>query len=333
MSHADFKVSVLLPTYNRGLLLKEALESLVRQTLAPELFEVVVVDNHSTDHTEAIVRDFQARSPFEIVYQRMDQNHGCFHSMNVACDLARSQILAYLDSDATADPDWLRLGLAAFGESDDISFVAGHIADKPGQPVKFFSLRNGAPEGENIFYPTGNCFYRKSVLKRFGGFDERLSFGDVGSSPIGCADSDLAWRIKEAGLRYAYRRDVVVYHEVFTLSPLPWLKAHTKLVAVPALFRKHPGMRHVLVGGLFFLRDNLYFYLALFAILAAFLISPWLLLLTLPYVARAVKIQGRGFSMRTVAKMPAILIFLGLRQMVICGSLLYGSLRARSLVL
>lgn len=92
-------------------------------------------------------------------------------------------------------------------------------------------------------------------------------------------------------------------------------------------------MRSILFGGMFFLQDNLYFYLALLAILGALLLTPWSLLLTIPFVVRAVRITGHGLTLGTVAKIPAVLVLLGLRQTVICGSLLYGSVRARSLVL
>src|ERR1700733_1964870 len=103
-------VSVLLPSYNRGRLLKEAIESLFRQTLPPERFEVVIVDNHSIDDTQQIVAEIQPRAPFEIVYRRMDRNYGCFHSLNISVEMARCEILASFDSDAWADPEWLERG-------------------------------------------------------------------------------------------------------------------------------------------------------------------------------------------------------------------------------
>ncbi len=246
MERMTLKATVLFPTYNRERLLREAIESLCKQTVDPRLFEVIVIDNCSVDNTELMIAEMQAWVPFRIVYRKMERNGGCFHSLNVAAEMATTEILASLDSDTWADPNWLKRGIEAFESDDNIAFVSGHIADKPTQPVRFFSLRNGAPKGENPFYPSGNCFYRRSVLLKLGGFDENLSFGDVGTSPLGCSDSDLAWRMKEAGYGYVYRDDVLVYHEVSTVSPIAWLKAHWRIMAIPLLVAKHPGLRVLL---------------------------------------------------------------------------------------
>ena len=248
----EVQVTVLLPTYNRARLLREAVESLYQQTLDPRQFVVLVIDNCSSDDTPSVIAELQQKAPFEIIYRRMEKNGGCFGSLNLGMKIAPSEIVASFDSDCWAHPEWLKRGLQGF-EEGGIAFVAGHIADKPGQPVKFFSMRNGALESENPFYPSGNCFYRKSIVREMGGFDENLAFGDVGTSPIGCADSDLAWRTIEAGHKYVYRGDVIVYHEVTVAKPLAWLKAHWRMVAIPALIRRHPGLRSYLTWGLFFI--------------------------------------------------------------------------------
>ena len=327
------QASVLLPTYNRKRLLKEAIESLYRQTVSAECFEVIVVDNCSTDGTEAMIESIRKQTPFEIVYRRMERNGGCFHSLNLSAQMARTEILASLDSDCWADPDWLRKGIEAFNENPELAFVSGHIADKPGQAVTFFSLRNGAPRGENLFYPSGNCFYRRSLFLAMGGYDESLAYGDVGTSPVGCADSDLAWRMREAGYTYRYCPDAIAYHEVKTVAPLEWLKAHWRIVAVPALIRRHPGLRDLLAWRLFFLRFNLLFYLFLAAMALGVLVHPVWLVLGIPFIVDAARSPEHRFSPLRLPKMAARVAMLGLRQVVICSSLIYGSYRARTLVL
>ncbi|HEY3442733.1 MAG TPA: glycosyltransferase [Paludibaculum sp.] len=329
--HQELALTVLLPTYNREPLLKEAIESLFQQTLDPRRFVVLVIDNCSADNTPQMIEEIRARSPFEIIYKRMEKNGGCFGSLNVGIEESQTEIIASFDSDCWADPKWLENGLDGFKDGD-VAFVAGHIADKPGQPVGFFSVRNGAPSGENPFYPSGNCFYRKSVVKQFGGFDEKLSYGDMGTSPIGCADSDLAWRMVEAGLKHVYRGDSVVYHEVTTLKPVPWLKVHWRMVSIPALIRRHPGLRSHLKWGLFFLPGSIPFYVALLSLLLA-LSSPWFLLGTLPYLVESARVPGRALSLGRLLRLPARLVMLSLRQVVITTSLAYGSWRARTLVL
>lgn len=331
-SNAAYRVTVLLPTYNRERLLKEAIESLFKQTLDPKQFVVLVIDNCSTDNTPAMIEEIRTRAPFEIIYQRMERNGGCFRSLNIGVDKAPTEIVASFDSDCWADPRWLEAGLAGFEEDADVAFVAGHIADKPGQRVGFFSIRNGAPQSENPFYPSGNCFYRQSIVRKMGGFDENLSFGDVGTSPIGCADSDLAWRMIEAGYKHVYRADCVVYHEVTTLPPSAWLKVHWRMVSIPALIRKHPGLRRYLTWSLFFLPSSRWFYLALVGIGGAFF-SLWALVLALPFVWKSAVAGGVPFSLMRLARIPARVALLSLRECVISSSLIYGSVRARTLVL
>jgi len=332
MAASKYKVTVLLPTYNRERLLKEAIESLYRQTLPPDQFVVLVIDNCSTDNTAAMIAELKKQAPFEIDYRRMEKNGGCFRSMNLGIEMSSTEIVASLDSECWTDPDWLKRGLEAF-EGGDIAFVGGYIADKPGQPVKFFSLRNGAMESENPFYPSGNCFYRKSIVEKMGGFDENLSYGDMGTSPIGCSDSDLAWRMIEAGYKHLYRSDVIVYHEVNTVKPMAWLKAHWRMVSIPALIGKHPGLRSFLTWRLFFIPDNRLFYLLLIGLILSVVVSPWALLLGLPYILRAAISPGQQFSVMRLIRIPARVVLLSLRQVVISSSLLYGSFRARTLVL
>jgi glycosyltransferase involved in cell wall biosynthesis len=332
MPNPNLRVTVLLPTYNRERLLREAIESLFEQTLDPKHFVVLVIDNCSTDNTQAMIAELQAEAPFEIIYRRMEKNGGCFRSMNLGMEWSPTEIVASLDSECWVHPEWLKRGLASF-EGGDVAFVGGFIADKPGQPINFFSLRNGALQTENPFYPSGNCFYRKSIVEKMGGFDENLGFGDMGTSPIGCADSDLAWRIIEAGYKHVYRSDLIVYHEVNTIKPVAWLKAHWRMVSIPALIAKHPGLRGYLKWGLFFIPDNRFFYLMLLALVLGAVVSPWALLLGVPYLWRAASNPGKSFSLVRMLRIPGRIFLLSLRQGVIASSLLYGSFRARTLVL
>ena len=153
-------VSVILPTYNREKLLREAIESVWDQTLDPALYEIVISDNCSSDGTEQMVRQMQKTSPCELRYFRNSSNIGAFANFNLSVQLCRAPIVAATDSDCRVSRDWLEKGLAAFNSDPQVAFVSGRILDKPEQPVSFFSIRNGAPPGENACYPAGNCFYQ-----------------------------------------------------------------------------------------------------------------------------------------------------------------------------
>lgn len=105
---ATRRFSIFIPTYNRAHLLPRALESIAAQTCRD--FEVVIVDDGSTDATAALVRDWQARAGFPIVYHRQE-NQGKHGAHNAALPLLRGELTVILDSDDLLVPDALeRLG-------------------------------------------------------------------------------------------------------------------------------------------------------------------------------------------------------------------------------
>jgi glycosyltransferase involved in cell wall biosynthesis len=331
-AQSPFLATVILPTRNRKALLDEAIRSLWEQTLPMDRFEILVVDNASDDGTEELVRELAARSPCVLRYHRNERNLGCFGSINLAVQMASTEIVASLDSDCQADPHWLERGIEPFLNDPKMAFVAGYMGDKPGQKVTLFSLRNGAPPEENLFYPSGNCFYRRSIYLELGGCVENLSFGDVGNSPIGCGDSDLAWRMRKAGYHYAYRSDVIALHEVFRLPFVKWLRAHTRILVMPELMRRHPELRRLLLANLFFSWDNVFFYFAVTGAAASIWVGPWALLCCVPHALRAALMGGLRKALN-LPKSAARIAIASARQTVICGSLIYGSVRSRNPVL
>jgi len=326
-------VSVILPTYNRRELLREAIESLWTQTIDPSLFEIVVVDNASKDGTEEMVREMQRRSPCELRYYRNDRNIGCFANINKSVELCRAPIVASTDDDCRMPPDWLEKGLAEFKDLERIGFVSGRILDKPEQKVTFFSIRNGAPEGENACYPSGNCFYNREIYLKLGGMDMRTVFPDVADLPVGGADTDLAWRMREAGYGYVFSKDVYVWHEVKTVSLKHWLAFHVRIFPLPFLIKRHPAMRKMMLAAdPFVMKENIYFYLAVLSLPLAFL-HPLALLLFLPWIGFCVHTPGKPFSLARIPALLGRIVFLSIRQAVICGSLVRASIMARTLVL
>jgi glycosyltransferase involved in cell wall biosynthesis len=325
--------SVIVPTYNRKALLKELIESLWGQTLDPECYEVIVIDDCSTDGTLELLESMREYSPCRMVCQRTPSNKGPINARNIAARMARADILAFTDSDCRVAPDWLEKGTAALNARSDLAFVSGSVLDKPEQPVRFFSLPNGTKPGENPVYPTWNIFYRERIFRELGGFDESAWFGNVNGRPIDCSDSDFALKIKQMGYPFRFARDVIVYHEVWQASPLEWLRAFFRLIYVPALIKRHPSLRKDIVWwGPFVSQDNLFFYLGLLGAVLG-LWSKVGFLLLLPHFWKSITSARLRVSLGRIPKLAGQILFLSLRQAVICASLLYGSLRMRTLVL
>ncbi|MCP4589398.1 MAG: glycosyltransferase family 2 protein [bacterium] len=326
-------MSVVIPTRNRSALLREAIQAVWSQDFAPADFEIVVIDNLSTDDTEAMVGMLRLQSPCRMTYHRMDVNLGPANSRNKGVELARGKLIAFTDDDCCPAPGWLKLGARAFTD-DSVALVTGQVLYKPGQEVKFFSRASGEAPEEHPTYPTCNAWYRRNVFQELGGFDMRLCFRDFRDRPVECADSDLAWRVKEARHSNVFEKDMVVFHEVERLPPLKWAMEPFRLFVVPELVRRHPQLRReLLTSRLFFMRENAWFYL-LIAGLGLAIACHWAFVaLALPYTLWAARAGNPRLTVLDLPKMVARAGFIGTRQMFMCAGLIYGSIRFRALVL
>lgn len=328
------EVSVIVPTYGRSALLKELLVSLFDQSLDPRLYEIIVIDDGSPDDTPQILATLEASAPCRFVWKRNPINRGPIYSRNIAARMALGAVLAFTDSDCRVSRGWLEAGLAAFQTDPELAFASGPVLDKPEQPIRFFSLPNGTRNTENPVCPTWNVFYRKSVFWDHNGFDETAWFGNVKDRPIDCSDSDFALKLKSMGHRSRFVSEALVYHEVWSVSPLDWLKAFFRLFYVPALIKRHPELRpQVLWWGPFLARENLLFYVAVSGLVPALFGFYWSSVLALPFLYGMAGLTARRLTVPGIGRMALQMVFLGLRQTVICSSLVYGSLRMRTLVL
>jgi LmbE family N-acetylglucosaminyl deacetylase len=173
------KVSVVVAAYNAARTLKDCLSSL--ENLRYPDYEVIVVNDGSRDATETIARQF----PFHCI---STPNQGISAARNVGMQAATGEIVAYLDSDARADPDWLHYLAVTFMESDvagvggpnfvppEDNWVAQCIYRSPGRPTQVMLNDQCA---EHI--PGCNMSFRKSALEDIGGFDPifRVAADDV----------------------------------------------------------------------------------------------------------------------------------------------------------
>jgi glycosyltransferase involved in cell wall biosynthesis len=326
-------VSVVIPTMNRRELLREALESLCTQTLDPRRYEIIVTDNCSSDGTEQMVRELAAKAPCPIVYHRMPENRGPARSRNTGVRLARAEIVAFTDSDCRVDPKWLETGIAAF-DDPSVGLATGAIFHKPEQQITYFCRSHDPVTFEHPSYPAQNAWYRKKIYLEMGGFEETLCFQDFRNRPAECADTDLAWRIKEAGYKSVFLREMVIYHEIEVQTPFNWVVEPFRLFVVPLLIKRHPAIRPVILRwGLFFTALNVPFYLLAAGLIAAIAAgNSWFLLAAVPYFAFTARACYRRYNLPP-AKMAGIVALMSMRQTFCCLGLLYGSVRFGRLVL
>jgi len=185
----DPLVSVVVPVYNNPRGIATALGALICQTYPAERFEVIVVDNGSTDETREVVKHLQDKNPGRIRLLVEDQAQGSYAARNKGIQHAQSEILAFTDADCIPARDWLEKGVTAL-TMERASVVAGHIemTFQPGGPNIFEYLDaskylNQRDHVEREHYgATANLFVRREAFAQHGLFRGDLrSGGDVSS--------------------------------------------------------------------------------------------------------------------------------------------------------
>jgi len=327
------EISVVIPTFNRKELLRELILSLFQQSYPKERYEIIVIDNSSTDGTVQLIQEFQQRSPCRLSYYKKE-NKGPAASRNLGIKNASGSIIAFTDSDCTVHSDWLKNAVPYF-EENEVAFVSGQKLPKPNQPISFFSPFQEITE-ENPVYPTLNIFYRRDILNAVGGFDEK--FSTTKERPEGGEDSELAWRIKRQGWKNVFAKDVIIYHEVFRYSLFEFLVTEPwRWRQKPFIFKVVPELREkFLFLKIFTSSKRPFIYMALLGILFTIFFSNKLfLILTVPYIYTTLRNFGI-YNWRNpvhIVKWFIQLNLLMIRDIIISFINIYGSIRYRTFVL
>jgi len=330
------KISVVIPAFNRSALLPDLIAGLSEQSLDSGEFEVVVVDNGSTDNTFSLLTDLVPTLAINLrVVSNPDCNRGPAPARNLGVQVSRGDIIAFTDSDCRPASDWLASGLAVFCD-ENVAMATGPVDFKPEQRsrLSLFARKTMVCDREHPTYPTANAFYRKSVFQQHGGFNTELSFPDVLGQTVEAADTDLAWRIKEAGEKNRFLNDAIVYHEVEVMGPWWWLIEPTRLFLVPALVKSHPGLRKALLShGLFFYPGSVFYYLLIFLIVILLIAAPAMIVLFFPLLLIAAMFKADAFKLKAIAYSGVSILLNTAKIYVMCASLICGSIRYRALVL
>ena len=177
----DELISVIVPTYNRAQIIGETIESVRNQTYTK--WELIVVDDGSTDDTESVVKSFADE---RISFNRFDHCGLIGKVRNVGLRLANGSFVAFLDSDDLWEPHKIERQLKLFREHPHVAFVFGHGqqfgpgAIAPPQLERFYLGNIFHPhllEERFVLYPS-TFIFRKDVLAGMEWFDETFSAGE-----------------------------------------------------------------------------------------------------------------------------------------------------------
>jgi glycosyltransferase involved in cell wall biosynthesis len=219
--HSPF-VSVVVPTWNRAALLSDCLASLRRQDYPQDRFEILVVDDGSTDSTSEVVRRLRLQPGPEIRY--VHQAHGGLNvARNAGIAASRGDPICFVDDEADVPSGWLQALVGGALRHPEAGCLGGPIRVQFGAtPPRICEMESWADEGEMDFGPSektvafvngGNLSVRRWALARVGLFHRALSGpGD---------ESEWQNRLAQAGIAIVYVPSAWLWHRR-TASDLQW---------------------------------------------------------------------------------------------------------------
>jgi glycosyltransferase involved in cell wall biosynthesis len=312
-------VSVVTPTRNREGTLPALLSSLEAQTLGKDAFEVIVIDDGSTDGTQDVLARFADRGLLHLRPFRHDTSRGAAAAKNRGWREARGELIAFTDDDCEPVPEWLER-IVAEADANPGQIIQGRVLPNPQEAeVAGVFSRSLRVEAVSPHYENANVLYPRAVLDALGGFDEAYP-------TTGGEDTDLSWRSRAHGVRCTFAPDALVYHAVHELGPIDMLRFALRATDTVRPYRDHPGMRQYLDMGVFYNRSHAYLLgVALAVVLARK--SPATLAFAAPYAAQMVRrsrLEGRP-----LAAAP----FFMLNDIVEMGATLRGAIRHRVFII
>ncbi|WP_414528399.1 glycosyltransferase [Nodularia chucula] len=220
----DNQISAIICTHNRDSYLGAAIDSLLVQDFPAE-FEVVVVDNGSSDRTREVVEARLGDSRLKYVFE---PTIGLSVARNTGARVASAEILAYLDDDAVASSSWLQVLYAAYQDNSQLAIAGGKVTllwppntEPPSWLSPGLAGNLGAYDlGNSMVYiqqpgltPRGlNYSLRRSFLEEMGGFDPHL--GRVGKNLLSNEELQMTEFALQRGWQVAYLPQALVAHNV-----------------------------------------------------------------------------------------------------------------------
>lgn len=213
-------ISIIICTLNRSHSLRRVLESLLRLNITPDLdYEVLLIDNGSTDNTHTLLTEFVKNNPRRYRYFFQPQK-GKSRASNTGIENARGDIAVFTDDDVTVDSNWIQAFWNAFQTNENVIAVQGKILLQE----QIVHMPEWVDPGDLLFCPYyapsselsycdrlvgANMAIRRTAFEKYGFFDPRLG---AGASGLG-EETEFCMRLKEGGEKILYQPDAVVFHE------------------------------------------------------------------------------------------------------------------------
>ncbi len=205
-------ISVVIPTYNRSASLQQGLAVALNQHYPADRYEVIVVDDASTDNTAALLEEWSQLYPHSLRIFTQEKNRGPAAARNRGIAASKGSLIAFTDDDCVVTPEWL-VEIQSGYRDPETAGVGGRVRPLTvGSAIQryyaHFSPISQPPieAGAVRRIITANASFRRDVLLEVNGFDERVRFA-------GGEDPDLCFRIRSRGYRFHYNPGALVYHQ------------------------------------------------------------------------------------------------------------------------
>ena len=201
------EVSVIVPVYNAAGALPRLIASLGAQDYPRDRFEIILVDNNSTDGSEEMIRGFA-----DVVDLAQTRWQGPGATRNAGIEKAKGEVLAFIDADCWAHPKWLSTGVRKLTD-EGLDRVAGHVEFVLSARPNIYEVYDAAINFRQTDFlsggwsGTGNLFAPKALFDDIGQFDPAL---------ISCEDTEFGMRAGKAGKSLGFAPGAVVYHDART---------------------------------------------------------------------------------------------------------------------
>lgn len=222
------QLDVVIPTYNRSLLLKKTLSSLLNARMPPGLeVRITVVDNNSSDDTRAVVLAEQAKSRIPICYV-FEKQQGRSPALNAGVAATTGSHVGFIDDDEEVDESWYEQ-IASVFKDPAVDFIGGSCVprfetDLPAWLPREYNSVIGLVDGGTSRVPFdrnypgilmgGNAVFTRETLQKVGPYS--TSLGRSGKRLLSCEDEEMYERLLAAGARGMYVPELVIYHFVPT---------------------------------------------------------------------------------------------------------------------
>jgi len=222
--HKNVQISGIICTYNIPDTFYLALESLTNQNFSKNDYEIIIVDHTISDKIPSSIREIIDQNDCEIRYIP-ESKKGLSAARNTGIEHSNAEIIAFIDDDAIADPDWLSSILEIYEKEPDAWAVGGKVkplwdVDPPDwfddTMLRSLSIVDWGNEIRPLIWPERligtNFSFRREVFEKIGFFDTQL--GRKGSLLLGNEDTEIQERIHELGKYVYFTPHAIVHHHI-----------------------------------------------------------------------------------------------------------------------